>query len=172
MPKRSASMARSIDCRRTSAADRVGDCGEGVQWPKERKPIFFIQNQSTAARRTCFLRVSACPREPRLTNVWAFINLNEGVVLRFSVQFARINKRSCVCSLAAPHFRIRPPGSSIIRCFRALAADSVPLCDSTAVTAQRLHERARHANLAHQQYRDRWTRTTVPVHIREESYEA
>ena len=39
----------------------------------------------------------------------AFTGMNEGVVLRFSVQLARINKRSRVCSLAAPHFRIRPP---------------------------------------------------------------
>src|SRR5580704_10915259 len=32
-----------MDCRSTSAADRVPDCGEGVQWPNERKPIFFIK---------------------------------------------------------------------------------------------------------------------------------
>src|SRR5580692_7602938 len=39
-------MARSMDCRRTSAADRACDCGEGVQWPNERKPIFFMQYKS------------------------------------------------------------------------------------------------------------------------------
>ena len=31
-----------MDCKRTSAADRVRDWGEGVQWPKDKKPIFFI----------------------------------------------------------------------------------------------------------------------------------
>src|SRR5580698_6647776 len=48
MPRRSASRARSIDCRSASAAERVSDCGEGVQWPNERKPIFFMQHKSTA----------------------------------------------------------------------------------------------------------------------------
>src|SRR5580698_2351455 len=32
-----------MDCERTSAADCARDCGDGVQWPNERKPIFFIQ---------------------------------------------------------------------------------------------------------------------------------
>src|SRR5580658_1518591 len=36
-----------MDCRSASAADCVRDCGEGVQWPNERKPIFFIQDKST-----------------------------------------------------------------------------------------------------------------------------
>src|SRR5690606_41498039 len=35
-------MARSIDCRSVSLAERVPDCGDGDQWPKERKPIFFM----------------------------------------------------------------------------------------------------------------------------------
>jgi hypothetical protein len=37
----SAATASSIDCSRASDADRVCDCGEGFQWPKERKPMFF-----------------------------------------------------------------------------------------------------------------------------------
>src|ERR1700728_54734 len=32
-----------MDCRSASAADCVSDCGEGVQWPNERKPIFFTR---------------------------------------------------------------------------------------------------------------------------------
>ena len=40
---RMAATARSIDCNSASDADRVCDCGEGVQWPKERKPIFFME---------------------------------------------------------------------------------------------------------------------------------
>jgi hypothetical protein len=31
-----------MDCKSVSAAERVCDCGEGVQCPNERKPIFFI----------------------------------------------------------------------------------------------------------------------------------
>src|ERR1700677_2289994 len=31
-----------MDGRSASAAERVCDCGEGVQWPNERKPIFFM----------------------------------------------------------------------------------------------------------------------------------
>src|SRR5687767_6643812 len=40
-PSSSAATASSIDCRSASDADRVLECGEGVQWPKDRKPIFF-----------------------------------------------------------------------------------------------------------------------------------
>jgi len=29
-------------CRSASAADRVCDCGDGVQWPKEKKPMCFM----------------------------------------------------------------------------------------------------------------------------------
>src|ERR1700733_12962699 len=32
-----------MDCRSASAADCVRDCGLGVQWPNDRKPIFFMQ---------------------------------------------------------------------------------------------------------------------------------
>jgi len=28
--------------RSASAAERVCDCGDGVQWPKERKPMCFM----------------------------------------------------------------------------------------------------------------------------------
>lgn len=34
--------ARSMDWRRTSRADRVADCGDGDQCPKDRKPTFFM----------------------------------------------------------------------------------------------------------------------------------
>src|SRR5580658_11731 len=37
-----------MDCRSASAADCVPDCGEGVQWPNERNPIFFMQDKSRA----------------------------------------------------------------------------------------------------------------------------
>src|SRR6185369_815080 len=41
-PTSSAATARSIDCSSASDALRVPECGDGDQWPKERKPIFFI----------------------------------------------------------------------------------------------------------------------------------
>src|SRR4029079_4809145 len=43
-PSSSAATANSIDCRRASAAVRTSEYGDGVQWPKERKPIFFTQS--------------------------------------------------------------------------------------------------------------------------------
>ena len=46
-----------------------------------------------------------------------FIGMNEGLVIRFSGQPARINKRSGVYWLAAPQFRIRPPRMEHIRYF-------------------------------------------------------
>jgi hypothetical protein len=33
-----------------SAAERVSDCGEGVQCPNERKPIFFMQGDVVTIR--------------------------------------------------------------------------------------------------------------------------
>jgi len=41
-PSCSAATASSIDCSSVSAAERVCDCGEGVQCPKDRNPIFFM----------------------------------------------------------------------------------------------------------------------------------
>ncbi len=41
-PSSSAATARSIDWSRVSEADRTADWGESVQWPKFRKPIFFM----------------------------------------------------------------------------------------------------------------------------------
>src|ERR1700704_4981976 len=49
-PSSSAATARSIDCNRASDADRVCDCGEAVQWPNDRKPIFFMVAMSRTAR--------------------------------------------------------------------------------------------------------------------------
>src|SRR5258708_37753953 len=31
-----------MDCESTSAAERACECGDGVQWPNERNPIFFM----------------------------------------------------------------------------------------------------------------------------------
>jgi len=45
-----------MDCRSASAADCVRDCGLGVQWPNERKPIFFMQHKSSGDRRQGRLR--------------------------------------------------------------------------------------------------------------------
>src|SRR3954452_17586928 len=42
-PSSSAATASAIDCSSVSAAERVCDCGEGVQCPKERNPIFFME---------------------------------------------------------------------------------------------------------------------------------
>jgi hypothetical protein len=42
-PNSSAATAWSMDCRSVSAAECVCDCDEGVQCPKERKPIFFMR---------------------------------------------------------------------------------------------------------------------------------
>jgi hypothetical protein len=42
-PSASAATAKSMDWSSASAAERVCDCGEGVQCPNERKPIFFIR---------------------------------------------------------------------------------------------------------------------------------
>jgi len=80
----------------------------------------------------------------------AFLSMNERVVLRFSVQSARMNKRSRVCSLAAPQV----PHPSRLGWYLTKGRGC--------------------ANLAHQQMRsvDPYTRTTVPVHIQEQSYEA
>ncbi len=41
-PSSSAATARSIDCSRTSEADRACECGDGVQWPNERNPMRFM----------------------------------------------------------------------------------------------------------------------------------
>src|ERR1700723_1364978 len=40
-----------MDCKSASAADCVRDCGEGVQRPNERKPIFFMQYKSPISYR-------------------------------------------------------------------------------------------------------------------------
>src|SRR6185436_21187818 len=40
-PSCSAATASSIDCWRTSRADRTADWYDVLQWPKERNPIFF-----------------------------------------------------------------------------------------------------------------------------------
>jgi hypothetical protein len=99
--------------------------------------------------------------------------MNEGVVLRSQYSPRESTSEVVFVRWRLRNFRIGPPlDGALPGISRALAADSIPICDSTAVTSQRLHERARHANLAHQQYRDRWTGNTVPVHIQEESYEA
>jgi len=42
-PSSSAATASSIDWRSASDAVRVCDCGEGVQCPKERNPMRFMQ---------------------------------------------------------------------------------------------------------------------------------
>ncbi len=41
-PSSSAATARSIDWSSTSEAERAAECGEGVQCPKDRKPIFLV----------------------------------------------------------------------------------------------------------------------------------
>src|SRR6476620_9496990 len=46
-PRSWAATARSMDCRSGSAPERVCDCDEGVQWPKERKPIFFMEGKAS-----------------------------------------------------------------------------------------------------------------------------
>src|SRR6202522_4456372 len=70
MPRRSASTARSIDCRSVSAADWVCDWGEGAQWPNERNPIFFMQDESTirpgvVRRRSVKLAYAATPSQAK-----------------------------------------------------------------------------------------------------------
>src|SRR5580692_4142570 len=44
-----------MDCSSASAAVRVCDWGEGVQWPNERKPIFFMTRSclSLLSRKFC-----------------------------------------------------------------------------------------------------------------------
>src|SRR4026209_468176 len=42
-PSSSAATASSMDCTSASAAERVCDCGAGVQWPNERNPMDFIE---------------------------------------------------------------------------------------------------------------------------------
>ena len=41
-PTSSAATPSSMDCSIASEAERVCDCGDGVQWPKDRNPIFFM----------------------------------------------------------------------------------------------------------------------------------
>jgi hypothetical protein len=45
-----------MDCRSVSAAERVCDCGEGVQCPNERKPIFFMKGNLLLSRLVCDLK--------------------------------------------------------------------------------------------------------------------
>src|SRR3954449_4978120 len=44
-PSSSAATARSIDWSSASEADRVCDWGDGVQGPKDRNPMLFMQGQ-------------------------------------------------------------------------------------------------------------------------------
>src|ERR1700734_3159919 len=53
-PSSSAATARSMDCSRASDAERVCDCGEGVQCPNERNPMLFM-NGGTPSRPPLFL---------------------------------------------------------------------------------------------------------------------
>src|SRR5918995_4665445 len=46
-PSSSATTESSMDCRRASDADRVCEDGDGVQWPNDRKPIFFMTHPTT-----------------------------------------------------------------------------------------------------------------------------
>ncbi len=39
-----------MDCSSASDAERVCDCGDGVQWPNDKNPIFFMPNASTTDR--------------------------------------------------------------------------------------------------------------------------
>jgi hypothetical protein len=41
-----------MDCSSVSDADRVCECGEGFQCPKDRKPIFFMMLQQLVAERS------------------------------------------------------------------------------------------------------------------------
>ena len=41
-PSSSAATARSTDWSSASEAVRTWECGDGVQWPKFRKPMFFF----------------------------------------------------------------------------------------------------------------------------------
>src|SRR3954447_16478733 len=68
-PSSSAATARSIDCSSASDPKRVCEWGEDDQWPKDKKPIFFMQpQQRPAAEPSCQVRsagtTSACPRGP------------------------------------------------------------------------------------------------------------
>jgi hypothetical protein len=45
-----------MDCKSVSAAERVCDCGEGVQCPKERKPIFFMPGNLWTVELFCYRR--------------------------------------------------------------------------------------------------------------------
>jgi hypothetical protein len=40
-----------MDCKRASEADRVCDCREGVQWPNDKNPIFFMGMRFCEVRR-------------------------------------------------------------------------------------------------------------------------
>src|SRR3954471_19070374 len=46
-PSSSAATASSIDCSSASEAERVFDCGDGVQCPNDRNPIFFMPASNT-----------------------------------------------------------------------------------------------------------------------------
>nr|WP_256661953.1 hypothetical protein [Pseudomonas sp. Hp2] len=50
-PSASAATASSMDCSRASEAERVCDCCDGAQWPKERNPIFFMRGPGGAGWR-------------------------------------------------------------------------------------------------------------------------
>src|SRR5215207_9065116 len=46
-PTSSAATARSMDWSIASEAERVWDCGDGVQCPNDRNPIFFMLNATS-----------------------------------------------------------------------------------------------------------------------------
>src|SRR3712207_4300997 len=41
-----------MDCSSASAAVRVCECGDGVQWPKDRNPMFFTPGATTRGCRS------------------------------------------------------------------------------------------------------------------------
>jgi hypothetical protein len=53
-PTSSAAIARSMDWSSASEAERVCDCGDGVQWPNDKNPIFFMPNAITT--KDCMIR--------------------------------------------------------------------------------------------------------------------
>src|SRR5579863_3173475 len=55
-----------MDCKSVSAAERVCDCGEGVQCPKERKPSFFMPGNLVMPAPICHYRWRLQPRRWQL----------------------------------------------------------------------------------------------------------
>ena len=75
-----------MDCKSASAAERVSDWGAGVQWPNERKPIFFMQDELIVTGHSTYL-----PRRPDSAGT-AMTSMVEGACAFHHTLFNRVDR--------------------------------------------------------------------------------